>query len=54
MMYNDDVDQLMEKELVGETEVLCEKLHQCHFFYHKTHMTWLGIEHGDQQWEAGD
>lgn len=50
MMMN--VDQLMGKELIGETEILCEKLH--HFVFHKHHMIWLGIEHGAQQWEAGD
>jgi hypothetical protein len=29
----------VEQLLAGETEVLGEKLHQCHFVYHKPNMT---------------
>jgi hypothetical protein len=33
------VEQSMECELAGETEMLKENLPQCHFVRHKTHMT---------------
>jgi hypothetical protein len=33
------VEQLVECELTGETEVLGENLHQRHFVHHKSHMT---------------
>jgi hypothetical protein len=33
------VEQLVEYELAGKTEVLEENLHQCHFIHHKSHMT---------------
>jgi hypothetical protein len=36
MMMN--VEQLMELELAGKTEVL-EDLPQCHFVHHRFHMT---------------
>jgi hypothetical protein len=39
MMMMMNVEQLVECELAGETEVLGENLHQCHFVYHNTHMT---------------
>jgi hypothetical protein len=32
-----DVEQLVEGELTGETQVLGENLSQFHFFYHKSH-----------------
>jgi hypothetical protein len=49
-----NVDQLMEQELAEETEVFGENLSQRHFAYHKSHMTWFGIEPGMYWWEAGD
>jgi hypothetical protein len=33
------MEQLVEFELAGETEVLGENLPQCHFVRHKSHMT---------------
>jgi hypothetical protein len=33
------VEQFVEWELVGETEVFGENLPQCHFVHHKSHMT---------------
>jgi hypothetical protein len=46
MMMN--VEQSVEWELAGETEVLGENLHQRHFVDHKSHMTWpdLGSKPG--------
>jgi hypothetical protein len=39
------VEQLVERELAGETEVLRENLPQCHFLHQKSPMTWPGLEH---------
>jgi hypothetical protein len=41
-----NVEQLMEWELAGETELLREKEPQCHFVYHKSHMTWPEMKSG--------
>jgi hypothetical protein len=46
------VEQSVEFELCRETEVLGENLLQCHFFHHKSHVTYL--EPGQPQWESGD
>jgi hypothetical protein len=48
------VEQLVECELAGETEVLGENLPQHHFVHHKFHMTRPGLEPGPPWWEASD
>jgi hypothetical protein len=43
---------LVERYWQGETEVLGEKLSQCHFFHHNTHMDLPEIEPGPERWQA--
>jgi hypothetical protein len=49
-----NVEQLVEWEVAGETEVPGEKLPKCHFIHHKSHMVWPEIEYESPLWEAGD
>jgi hypothetical protein len=47
-----NVEQSLEWELAGETEVLGENLSQFHFVHHKSHRKWPGLEPGPPQLEA--
>jgi hypothetical protein len=38
------LDQMVEWELVEETEAITENLPQCQFVHHKSHITWPGNE----------
>jgi hypothetical protein len=49
-----NMKQFMEWELAGETEAPGENLPQSHFVHHNSYISWLGIEPGSPQWEAGD
>jgi hypothetical protein len=46
--------QPVEWEFAGETKVIGENLPQYNIVYHKSHMTWPGLELGPPRWEAGD
>jgi hypothetical protein len=48
------VEQSVEWELAGETEVLGKNLLQYHFVHHKSHMTCPGTEPGPPWWETGN
>jgi hypothetical protein len=49
-----NVEQSVEWELTGETEVLGENLPQRHFVHHKSRMATPELEPGPPRWEAGD
>jgi hypothetical protein len=48
-----NIEQLMERELAGKTEVLGANL-PSHVSHHKSHMTSYGIEPGPPRWKPGD
>jgi hypothetical protein len=48
------VEQSVEWELEGETEVLGENFSQCHLVHDKFHITWPGLETGPPRWESDD
>jgi hypothetical protein len=48
------VEQSVECELARETEISGENMPQCHFVYHKSHMTLPGLEPVPSRWDAGD
>jgi hypothetical protein len=52
--YLMNLEQLDERELAWEIEVLWENLPQYHFVHHKSLMTWPGIKRGSPRREAGD
>jgi hypothetical protein len=54
MMMMMSVEQSVEWELAGETQVLGKNLPQRHFVHNKSHMTWPGLEPVPPLWEAGD
>jgi hypothetical protein len=48
------VEQSVEWELAGETEVRGENLTQLHLVHHKSHMTWPWLEPSSPLWKAGE
>jgi hypothetical protein len=53
MIVGDECGAVGGMRICRETEVLGENLPQCHFVYHKSHMTWPRLEPGPPRWEAG-
>jgi hypothetical protein len=49
-----NVEQSVEWELVGETEVLGENMPRCNFVYQKSHMSCYVLEPRSPRWDAGD
>jgi hypothetical protein len=47
-----NMEEWVAWELASETKVLWKILPQRHFIYHRSHMTWPGIEPRSLQWEA--
>jgi hypothetical protein len=46
-----NIEQLVERELAVETEILGENLLQCHFIRHKSHMPDLRSNPGRSGWK---
>jgi hypothetical protein len=48
-----NVEQLVEWELAGKTEVMGENLLNYYFFHHNSHMSWPDTEPGPPRWKIG-